>query len=143
MNNSDQNILKIKIVENSEEAKEENNKIITHRINVINKNLGDETNRANKNSENSEHKEIQEEKQEGFERIAKGYTKKFIKLNFQRIKKREHFNCLDYLYYMLYCKKIKPQIQYYENLRRLIISEEIMFQNYLNIYKLLEIHHTN
>ena len=62
LNNSDQNILKIKSIENSEEAKEENNKIIIHRSNVINKNLGDETNRANKNSENSEHKEIQEQK---------------------------------------------------------------------------------
>ena len=62
-----------------------------------------------------------------------------IKLKFARIKKKERFNCFNYFWYMVSCKKINSQIYYYENLRRLIISEEIIFQNYLNIYKLLEL----
>ena len=61
-----------------------------------------------------------------------------IKLNLARIKKKEEFNCLNYLWYIVLCKKVNSPIYYYENLRRLIISEEIMFQNYLYISKLLE-----
>ena len=87
-----------------------------------------------------EQKVIPEQKIEAFEEITTKYAKKLIKLNFARIKKKEKFNCFHYFCYLISCKKINPKIRYYEILRRLIISEEIMFQNYLSIYKLLEYH---
>ena len=85
----------------------------------------------NKNSDNSEGKIISGPKSEAFEEVKTKYSTNMIKLNFVRIKKKEKFNCFHYVLYMIFCKKIIPQIQYYENLRRLIISEEIMFQNFL------------
>ena len=143
---SERNIQKRINTENSnDDLKEENNKIISKRINIINKNnnidnLGDETNRNSKNLEIKEQNVIPEQKIEAFEEITTKYAKKLIKLNFARIKKKEKFNCFHYFCYLISCKKINPKIRYYEILRRLIISEEIMFQNYLSIYKLLEYH---
>ena len=136
------NLKKMKNIENSEE-KNKCNKIISKRINVINKNLGEETNRINKNDENSELKIIKKPKSGAFEEIKSKHHKNYIKLNFQRINENESFNHFDYLCYMIFCKKIKSKIKYYEDLRRLIISEEIMFQNYLYINKLLEYHQFN
>ena len=40
---------------------------------------------------------------------------------------------------MVLCKRINPYIKDCENLRRLIMSEEIMLKNYLYINKLLEL----
>ena len=139
--NSEKKIIKkVMNTELSEDGKDEDKKIIRKRINVIHNNdLGDETNRINKNSENSEGKIIPGPKSEAFEEIKTKQSINMIKINFEGIKQKEKFNCFHYLCYMIFCKKIISQIQYYENIRRLIISEEIMFQNYLNIYKLLEL----
>ena len=136
------NLKNMKNLENSEE-KNEYNKVISKRINVINKNFGEETNRMNKNNENSEQKIFKKPKSGAFEEIKTKHIKNYLKLNFQRINKNETFNHFDYLCYMIFCKKIKSKIKYYEDLRRLIISEEIMFQNYLNINNLLEFHQFN
>ena len=65
-------------------------------------------------------------------------TKYHIKRDFALIDEKDKFNCFSYFFYIIFCKQINSKINYYEELRRLIISEECMFQNYLNIYKLLE-----
>ena len=65
-------------------------------------------------------------------------TKNYIRRDFALIDKKEKFNCFNYFFYIIFCKQVNSKIKYYEELRRLIISEECMIQNYLNIYKLLE-----
>ena len=143
---TEQKIKKIIYSENSEDDKNDNNndnKIINKRIKVINNNLREETNRINKKEDNSEYKIFRGQKSEAFEDLKAQYVKNYIKLNFEKINKNESINCFNYFCYMLRCKKIKSKIKFYEDLRRLIISEENMFQNYLNINKLLEFHQFN
>ena len=53
------------------------------------------------------------------------------------------FNCFSYLCYLIFCKQINSHIKHFEDLRRLIISEETMFNNYFNVYKLLELNKGN
>ena len=140
---SGQNIKKLINKAKSEDGKDGDKKILSRRINVINGNLGEETNRINKNSENSEQNIISEQKPE-IPRQTKGRnSKNFIKQNFALIDRQGNFNCCNYFCYLLSCKHINSKIKYYEELRRLIISEECMTQNYLNIYKLLELHDFN
>ena len=138
--NSERNVKKVMNTELSEEGKEECNNIITKRINVINNNLGEETLRINKNMDNSRQNIIQIPNKEVFKRMKTRNIQKSIKSNISKIKLEEKFNCFNYLFYIIFCKKINIHIKFYEDLRRLIISEEVMFQNYLNIYKLLELH---
>ena len=138
---SERNVKKVISTELSEEGKDESNNIITKRINVINNNnFGDETNRINKITDNSRQNIIQIPGEQTIKNMQKGNYQRFIRFNFSKIKSKEKFNCFNYLFYIIFCKKINNHIKFYEDLRRLIISEEIMFQNYLNIYKLLEIH---
>ena len=127
--------------EYSEDGKDENNNIISRRINVINNNnLGEETNRVNKNQEDSQEKIISKKKPNAFEEnIKRKSTKSAIRLNLSHIEKKKTFNCYNYFFYLILCKKVNIHIKYYEELRKLIISEESMFHNYFNIYKLLEI----
>ena len=66
-------------------------------------------------------------------------TRNNIKRDFALINKKDKFSCFSYIFYLIFCKQIYSRIKYYEELRRLIISEECMFQNYLNIYRLLEL----
>ena len=140
-NNTNKNIMNRKI---SEDRKSEDKKIISKRINVINNNRGEETNRINKNVNNSEQNVIIEQKKsEGLEKIKRMSTRNNIKRDFALINKKDSFNCFDYFFYIISCKQIHSKIKYYEELRRLIISEECMVQNYLNIYKLLEAHNFN
>ena len=54
-------------------------------------------------------------------------------------KKKQNFNWFDYILYMICCGKNNPKIQYYEDLRAQIISEENIIQNHLNVYKLLKV----
>ena len=137
-----QKFKKIKFSKDFDDDEDKNKKsIINKRINVINNNLEEETNR--KKIEESELKVISHSKSEAFEEIKAQHIKTYIKLNFDRINEKEYFNCFDYLCYVIFCKQIKTKIKYYEDLRRIIISEEIMFQNYLNINKLLEFHQIN
>ena len=139
--NSERNVKKVMNTELSEEGKDENNKIITKRIKVINNNnLGDETHRKNKNLDISRQNFIPSQNKELIKKIKEGDFQNFIKFNFSNIKSKEKFNCFNYLFYIIFCKKINAHIKFYEDLRRLIISEEIMLQNYLNIYKLLDLH---
>ena len=137
--NSNKNIKKVINTENSEIEKEEDKKII-HKINVINNNnnLGEETNRINKNEEIIEKQISKEKKPEKLELLRRMSTRKFIRRDFSQINEKDRFNCFSYFFYIFFCKKINSNIKYYEELRRLIISEECMIQNYLNIYKLLE-----
>ena len=121
----------------TEIEKEENKKEINHKINVINSNnIEEETNR-NKNEENIEQQN--EKRDKAFEKLRRMSTRKFIRRDFSLINENDYFNCFSYFFYICLCKKINSNIKYYEELRRLIISEECMIQNYLNIYKLLEI----
>jgi len=54
---------------------------------------------------------------------------------------KQNFTWCNYIYYsfilLFCCKSINPKINFYENFRRQIISEENMIQNHLNIYKLI------
>jgi len=132
---------KANIIINKENSdKNNNNKIIINRINVINSNIGEETNRINKNVNNSEYK-LQKQT---FSELKRMSTKRYIiKRDFALISNKDYFNCFNYFFYIIFCKRINSKIKYYEELRRLIISEECMIQNYLNIYKLLEVHNFN
>ena len=138
---SSNNIKKIINSENLNIKKEENkNIIISHKINIINKNnLGEETKRE-QNEENIEQKKTKEKKvSENINKLKRMSTRKYINRDFALINEKDKFNCFGYFFYIIFCKKINSNIKYYEELRRLIISEECMIQNYLNIYKLLEI----
>ena len=140
---SEVNVKKVMNNELSEEGKDESNKIINKKISVINNNknnLGDETYRINKNMDVSRQNIIPIITKDVIKRKKTLNFQNFIKFNFSKIKSKEKFNCFNYLFYIIFCKKINVHIKFYEDLRRLIISEEIMFQNYLNIYKLLEFH---
>ena len=140
---SEVNVKKVMNNELSEVGKDESNKIINKRISVINNNknnLGDETYRINQNMDISRQNIIPIINKDVIKRKKTLNFQNFIKFNFSKIKSKEKFNCFNYLFYIIFCKKINVHIKFYEDLRRLIISEEIMFQNYLNIYKLLEFH---
>ena len=50
-----------------------------------------------------------------------------------------NYNCIKYLWKSLPCRKNDKKIDYYENFRSKLISEESIIQNYLDIYKLLEL----
>ena len=94
----------------------------------------------NKNQEDSQEKIISKKKPNAFEEnIKRKSTKSAIRLNLSHIEKKKTFNCYNYFFYLILCKKVNIHIKYYEELRKLIISEESMFHNYFNIYKLLEI----
>ena len=47
-----------------------------------------------------------------------------------------------FFFYLIQFKKNNPKIQYYEELREYIISEESLFQNYINIINLLKINNS-
>ena len=132
---------KANIIINKENSdKNNNNKIIINRINVINSNIGEETNRMNKNGDNREYKS----QEQTFSELKRMSTKRYIiKRDFALISNKDYFNCFNYFFYIIFCKRINSKIKYYEELRRLIISEECLIQNYLNIYKLLEVHNFN
>ena len=130
---------KIINTKNSSEEKNENKININRRIKVINSNLGEETNRIKKSYENSEENIIVEQNSKDNSKLKRMSTKNYIKRDFALIDKEDQFSCFDYLFYMIFCKQYNSKVKYYEELRRLIISEECMVQNYLNIYKLLEI----
>ena len=126
-------------INNYLDKKDENKNNINRRIDVINNNLGEETNRINKENENSEQNIIiMKHKSDDVGKLKRMSTKYHIKRDFALIDKKDKFNCFSYFFYIIFCKQINSKINYYEELRRLIISEECMFQNYLNIYKLLE-----
>ena len=136
--NHERNVKKVMNDELSEERKDESNKIIAKRINVINNNnLGDEMNKEDKYMDNSWQNIISISNKE---EIKNENHQKFIKFNFSKIKLKEKFNCFNYLFYIIFCKKMNVHIKFYEDLRKLLISEEATIQNYLNIYKLLEVH---
>jgi len=41
--------------------------------------------------------------------------------------------------YLIHLKTNNPKIKYYEEIREQIISEQSLFQNYINIFNLLKI----
>ena len=127
--------------ENIDKGKDKDKKIIINRINVINSNKGEETNRMNKKDDFIEKEIVKIHKSRTFAKIRRMSTKKLtIKRDFASISDNVFFSCFSYFFYIMFCKRNNSKIKYYEELRRLIISEECMIQNYLNIYKLLEAH---
>ena len=134
------NIGKIINTDKTEIEKEENKKIINQKINVINNNnIGEETNRNKNNEEKIERKISKEKNSSDMAKLRRMSTRKFIGRDFSLINENDYFSCFSYFFYICFCKRVNSNIKYYEELRRLIISEECMIQNYLNIYKLLEI----
>ena len=126
--------------ENSEIRKEGNKNILGNKIKVINIDYsGEEKNGINKSIENGVQQINKEKSEEDLGKLKRMSTRNEIRRNFSLINEKEKFNCFSYLFYICFCKKINSNIKYYEELRRLIISEECMIQNYLNIYKLLEV----
>ena len=143
MNNKILSINRSKIIlntENSDDGKNLSKKNMNiNRIKVINNNLGEETNRINRNIENRDPKIITEHNLEIFDKNSSIIND--IRNNFLLINKKEKLNCWNYFKYLISFKKNNQDIKHYEDLRRLIISEECMTQNFLNIYNLLQIHH--
>ena len=143
MNNKILSINRSKIIlntENSDDGKNLSKKNMNiNRIKVINNNLGEETNRINRNIENRDPKIITEHNLEIFDKNDTIIND--IRNNFLLINKKEKLNCWNYFKYLISFKKNNQDIKHYEDLRRLIISEECMTQNFLNIYNLLQIHH--
>ena len=142
MNNKILSINRSKIIlntENSDDGKNLSKKNMNiNRIKVINNNLGEETNRINGNIENRDPKIITEHNLEIFDKNNTIIND--IRNNFLLINKKEKLNCWNYFKYLISFKKNNQDIKHYEDLRRLIISEECMTQNFLNIYNLLQIH---
>ena len=53
--------------------------------------------------------------------------------------KDEEFGWYMFFCYLIHLKRNNPKIKYYEEIREQIISEESLFQNYINIFNLLKI----
>ena len=52
---------------------------------------------------------------------------------------KQNFTWVSYIFYVLSLKTNNPKINYYENFRAKVISEENMIQNHFNIFKLLNL----
>ena len=52
---------------------------------------------------------------------------------------KKDFNWFRYIWYLIRCKSNDQTISYFENIRTSLISEENIIQNYLDIYKLLQL----
>ena len=138
--NSVNNFKKIISTDNSENEKEDYKKDISSKINVIKNNyIGEKINRNNKNEESIGRQIGKVKIEENLGNLKRISTRNYIRRNFALINEKESFNCFSYFFYIFFCKRINSNIKYCEELRRLIISEESMIQNYLNIYKLLEL----
>ena len=59
--------------------------------------------------------------------------------NSYKLIEKQQFNWFKYLGYMICCKRNNLKIQYYEDFRAQIISEESLIQNHLNVYRLLKV----
>ena len=57
----------------------------------------------------------------------------------KRPNEKQNFNWFTYIKYMVLCGKNNPYISYYEDFRSKLISEENIIQNYIDVYKLLEV----
>ena len=138
--NSVNNFKKIISTDNSENEKEDYKKDISSKINVIKNNyIGEKINRNNKNEESIGRQVDKFKIEENLGNLKRISTRNYIRRNFALINEKESFNCFSYFFYIFFCKRINSNIKYYEELRRLIISEECMIQSYLNIYKLLKV----
>ena len=52
---------------------------------------------------------------------------------------KQNFSWFSYIKYIVLCGKNNPYISYYEDFRAKLISEENIIQNYIDVYKLLEV----
>ena len=52
---------------------------------------------------------------------------------------KQNFNWFSYIKYIVLCGKNNPYISYYEDFRAKLISEENIIQNYIDVYRLLEV----
>ena len=142
MNNIKQNKNNLINTDNSCDGEKDISKInIINRIKVIKNNLGDETNRINGKNEKSENNINIIQNIYDFDMPKKRSNTTTFKYNFLLLNQKEKFNCWNYFIYLLLFKKYNKNISHFENLRRLIISEECIIQNFLNIYYLIEFHH--
>ena len=57
----------------------------------------------------------------------------------KRPNEKQNFSWFTYIKYMVLCGKNNPYISYYEDFRAKLISEENIIQNYIDVYKLLEV----
>ena len=71
--------------------------------------------------------------------ISRTTEKKCEKEEDQLPLKRYNFNWFKYIWYLICCGSNDSKINYIENIRNSLISEENIIQNYLDIYKLLKI----
>ena len=143
MRKSKNNLNKVLKFDNRDSINDLDKNNINSRIRVINDNAGEETNRIkinNKNSRYSENslKKFSEFKSNSFDVLNNINNKNYLKNNLLSIRKIDKYNCCNYLLYLTLYKKKNSNIRYYEDLRRTIISEECMIQNFINIYKILE-----
>ena len=58
--------------------------------------------------------------------------------NFDIPTKKQNFNWFKYIWYKICCGRNNSKIQYYDDFRKQIISEENILQYHLDIYKLLK-----
>ena len=56
-----------------------------------------------------------------------------------RPNEKQNFKWFSYIKYMVLCGKNNPKISYYVDFRTKLISEENIIQNYIDIYKLLDV----
>ena len=106
-NNTNKKIINTEI---SEDSKDENKNNTNKRINVINRNSAEMTNRMNKIVENSQQKIITEQKSLANEEMMNPSMKLFT------TSKKEKFNFFGYILYLILCKKINSRIKYYKAL---------------------------
>ena len=52
---------------------------------------------------------------------------------------KQNFTFMQYIYFVICCKRKNPKMSYYESFRTQVISEENLIQNHFNIFKLLSL----
>ena len=104
-----------------------------------------ESNNESKNSDLDKDKDIEvdtdkyKSKNRSKNKSYNKYKNKYKNKNKNiKSKKKQNFNWFEYILYLICCGKNNPKIQYYEDFRAQIISEENIIQNHLDVYKLLK-----
>ena len=97
----------------------------------------------NRNSNKTNNYILSEKIQGENTEITKNGVRKTSEKNYQigeeESIKRSKFNWFKYIGYLICCKSHDNKIEYWENVRTSLISEENIIQNYLDIYQLLKI----
>ena len=94
--------------------------------------------KKNAKKKNYEAKEKRSEKSKKNKKMKTFEKIKKIEIIAKSIKKN-NFTWINYFCHLILCKKYNKSIKYFEDFRAQIISEENLFQNYLDIFQLLKI----